>query len=199
MADSLQNLRSAIDAVDARLVDLLQQRAQLAQRVGRLKEVDAAPVYRPEREAEVLRRVAAAAAGGPLGVAALQGVFRQIMSVCRALERRPSVAFLGPAGTFTELALLRQFGSEVQTSACATIDEVFRAAEAEQVDFAVVPAENSTEGAVNRTLDLLLTTPLRIIAEVSIPIRHHLLTRHGSLAGVTRILAHPQALAQCIG
>jgi chorismate mutase/prephenate dehydratase len=193
----LQALRRSIDEIDNKLVALLAERAKLAQQVGRLKDAAHAPVYRPEREAEVLRNVAAANPG-PLADAALTSIFREVMSACRALERRVRVAYLGPAGTFSEQALLKQFGSAADALPCLSIDEVFRAAEAGSADFAVVPVENSTEGSVTRTLDLLLATPLSIVAESTLPISHHLLTASGTMEGVTRIAAHPQALAQCV-
>jgi chorismate mutase/prephenate dehydratase len=192
----LQPLREAIDEVDRRLVELLAERARLAQQVGILKQQAAAPVYRPERESEVLRRVRALNRG-PLSDDALAGVFREIMSVCRTLERPLSVAYLGPEGTFSELALRRQFGESVEAEPCLSIDDVFRATEAGACDFGIVPVENSTEGSVTRTLDLLLATSLRIVAEVSLPVQHCLLTRSGALAGVVAVGAHPQALAQC--
>ncbi len=197
MDDPLKALRSTIDDVDRRLVQLLNERARLAQQIGELKQAEGAPVYRPEREAEVLRRVAAGNAG-PLSDAGLLAVFREVISACRSLEHAIRVAFLGPVGTFSEIALLKQFGSSVEAVPCLSIDEVFRALEAGGVDFAVAPVENSTEGSVTRTLDLLLATPLVIVAEVSLPINHHLMTRSGQMQGVTRICAHAQALAQCV-
>jgi chorismate mutase/prephenate dehydratase len=196
--DRLQPLRERIDALDARLVELLNERAQVAQQVGRMKHEEGAPVFRPEREAEVLRKVAAAS-GGPLAEAGLANVFREVMSACRALERPLTVAFIGPAGTIYETAMQRQFGSSVKGLACATLDEVFRATEAGGADFGIVPVENSSEGAVSRTLDLLLATPLRVLSEVSVPVHHNLLTRSGAMEGITRICAHSQALAQCAG
>jgi chorismate mutase/prephenate dehydratase len=126
-------------------------------------------------------------------------VFCEVISACRALERPLTVAYLGPAGTFSEMAMQRQFGSSVTGLPCATFDEVFRATEAGTADLAIVPLENSSEGAVGRTLDLLLATPLKIVAEVSVPVQHHLLTKSGSMSGVTRVCAHSQALAQCAG
>jgi len=194
----LQPLRDAIDRVDAQLVELLNERARLASEVGRLKgEVDA-PVLRTEREAEVVRKVATASRG-PLSAAALANVFREIMSACRALERPLTVAFLGPAGTFSETAMHRQFGTSVTGLPCATLDEVFRATEAGSADAGIVPLENSSEGAVSRTLDLLLATPLKLLAELSLAVNHNLLTRSGSMEGVQCICAHSQALAQCAG
>ena len=194
----LAPLRDAIDSIDTQLVTLLNQRAEIARRVGEVKGTVGAPVFRPEREAEVIRKVVAKSAG-PLPDASVGAVFREIMSACRALERPLAIAYLGPAGTFSEAAMVRQFGTSVNGVPCATLDEVFRAAEAGTVDFAIVPMENSTEGAVSRTLDLLLATPLKIIGEVSIPVHHNLLTASGTLAGITRVAAHSQALAQCAG
>jgi chorismate mutase/prephenate dehydratase len=197
MDDELGSLRRSIDDVDARLVALLAERARLAQQVGRVKESSGAPVYRPEREAEVLRRVAQANSG-PLPDAALAAVFREVMSACRALERSIRVAYLGPPGTFSEQALRKQFGAAADAVPCLSIDEIFRCAEAGGAEFAIVPVENSTEGSITRTLDLLLATPLSIVAEVSLPISHHLLTRSGTMDGVVRIVAHAQSLAQCV-
>jgi chorismate mutase/prephenate dehydratase len=198
MDEQLQPLREAIDGLDRRIVELLNERARLALEVGRVKRTGNAPVYRPEREAEVLRKVAAMSAG-PLTGAAVAGVYREVISACRALERPLHVAYLGPPGTFSELAMIRQFGSSVNGEPAASIDDVFRAAETGAADFAVVPVENSTEGAVSRSLDLLLLTPLKIMAEVSVPVRHHLLTQSGTMDGVVRIVSHPQSFAQCIG
>jgi chorismate mutase/prephenate dehydratase len=198
MDEQLKPLRDSIDELDRRLVELLNERARLAQQVGQLKHSGNAPVYRPEREAEVLRKIASIN-GGPLTEAALTGVYREVISACRALERPLQVAYLGPAGTFSELAMIKQFGSGVAGEPCVSIDEVFRAAETGHTNFAVVPVENSTEGAVSRSLDLLLITPLKILAEVSVAVRHHLLTQSGNLDGIKRVCTHPQTLAQCIG
>ena len=196
MDDRLQPLRNAIDAVDRQLIELLNQRARLAIEVGHVKQASGAPVYRPEREAEVLRKIAGLNQG-PLTEAGVTGVWREVMAACRALERPVTVAFLGPAGTFSELALVRQFGNAVAREPCGSIDDVFRAVEAGSTDYGIVPVENSTEGSVTRTLDLLLATPLRILAEVALPVHHNLLTLDGGMSRVKRICAHAQALAQC--
>lgn len=198
MDEKLLPLREQIDQVDRKLIELLNERARLALEVGHVKRSSNAPVYRPEREAEVLRKVGTLNQG-PLTEAAVTGVFREVISACRALERPLRVAYLGPPGTFSELAMIKQFGSGIGGNPAVSIDEVFRAAETGAADFAVVPVENSTEGAVSRSLDLLLMTPLRILAEVSVPVRHHLLTQSGSLDGITRVVTHAQTLAQCIG
>jgi len=196
MTDKLTPLRQQIDAIDAQILDLLSQRGRIAQEVGHVKAETDAPVFRPEREAQVLRGVAERNPG-PLKNSDVQTIFREVMSACRALEKRVTVAYLGPAGTFSEQAVYQQFGSAVQGLPCASIDEVFRATEAGTADFGVVPVENSSEGAINRTLDLLLATTTLISGEVSIPVHHSLMTKTGSMEGVTVVCAHSQALAQC--
>lgn len=192
----LDQLRQGIDAVDAQILEALNRRARLAQQVGELKKTTDAPVYRPEREAQIMARLRERNSG-PLSGDAIEAIYREVVSACRELERRMRVAYLGPPGTFSEMALLRHFGSSVDPVPCASIDDVFRATEAGTADFGVVPVENSTEGAVNRSLDLLLQTPLTISGEVSVPVHHNLLTRSGTMEGIARICAHPQALAQC--
>lgn len=194
MADPLLELRSRIDALDTRLLKLLSERAKLAQRIGEVK--GGAAVYRPEREAQILRRIAELNPG-PLSAAALRQIYIEIMSACRSLEDHLSVAYLGPAGTYSEQAALKAFGGSTPFQACATIDEVFRQVEAGTTGHAVVPVENSTEGAVGRTLDLLLTTRAKICGEVLLPIHHCLMSRARRVGAVKRVYAHPQSLAQC--
>lgn len=194
----LARLRTEIDAVDARMVDLMNQRARLAQEVGEVKKVTNAPVWRPEREAQIFARLRDINPG-PLPGQAIEAVYRELISACRELERRMRIAFLGPVGTFSEQAVLGFFGQGVELVPCPNFDEIFRATEAGTVDFGVVPVENSSEGAINRSLDLLRSSPLLISGEISVPVRHHLLTARGTLEGITRICAHPQALAQCQG
>ena len=194
--DKLKPLRDQIDAIDAQLLALLNERARVAQQVGHVKAETNAPVFRPEREAQVLSRIAGTNPG-PLLSSDLQSIFREVMSACRALENRVTVAFLGPVGTYSEQAVWRQFGQSVDALPCVSIDEVFRSVEAGTAGFGVVPVENSTEGTVNRTLDLLLQTTLSISGEVALPVHHSLMTRSGSMDKVMRICAHSQALAQC--
>lgn len=194
--DQLRPLREKIDALDAQILSLLNERARVAQSVGHIKEKVNAPVFRPEREAQVLRQIAETNPG-PLHSRDLQVIYREVMSACRALEKRVTVAYLGPEGTFSEQAVYQQFGHAVTAVPCASIDDVFRDVEAGTADFGVVPVENSSEGVVNRTLDLFLTTSLTISGEVAIAVHHNLMTRTGTMEGVTRICAHPQALAQC--
>jgi chorismate mutase/prephenate dehydratase len=192
----LLSLRTQIDAVDRDLLALLNRRAGLAQAVGELKKHEGSVVFRPEREAQVIDGLKAVNAG-PLKSDSVAPIWREIMSACRALETPTRVAYLGPAGTFSELAALGYFGSSIARVSCASIDEVFRSCSAGAADFGVVPVENSTEGVVARSLDLFLTEPLFIIGETSLAVRHNLLRREQSLDGVTAVCAHPQALAQC--
>ena len=204
MDESLQAqlapLRARIDAIDAQILELLSQRALTAQEVGVVKHAAQAdgPVLRPEREAEVIRGLQARNPG-PFPNAAVASVWTEIMSACRGLERGMTVAYLGPQGSFSEQAAFEQFGHSVQGLPCASFDDVFRAIEGGLADVGRVPVENSTEGAVNRSMDLLLNTPLKIMGERSLLIRHCLMTQSGTMDGITTISAHPQALAQCQG
>lgn len=194
MTDKLKRLREQIDALDARLLKLLSARARLAQRVGHVKQ--GAAVYRPEREAQILRRVAEHNPG-PLPDRALQRIYTEIMSGCRALEDSMTVAYLGPEGTYSQEASLKHFGGMAPLVACTSIDEVFRRIEMDTAGFAVVPVENSTEGAVGRTLDLLLSTGAKICGEVLLPIRQCLMSRSRTLEAVQKVYSHTQSLAQC--
>jgi chorismate mutase / prephenate dehydratase len=193
MSDSIKGIRRSIDALDRRLVRLLSARARLAQRIGRLKEGAA---YRPEREAQVLRAIIRSNPG-PLADGVLARLFTEIMSACRALEDSLSVAYLGPHGTFSQEAALKQFGANAALVPCLSIDEVFRQVETAATGYAVVPVENSTEGAIGRTLDLLLATPSKICGEVMLPIRQCLMSRAGKLSGIRKVYSHTQSLAQC--
>lgn len=197
-APALQQLRERIDAVDRELLALLNRRASLALEVGELKKKDGSPVFRPEREAQVIDGLKASNPG-PLQTDSVAPIWREIMSACRALEMPTRVAYLGPAGTFSELAALGYFGSSLVRVPCTSIDEVFRVTSAGAADYGVVPVENSTEGVVARSLDLFLHTPLFIVGETSLFVRHNLLRRVQNLQGISAVLAHPQALAQCHG
>ena len=189
--------REAIDRLDRELLSRLNERAQHAQAIGELKAGSGAPAYRPEREAQVLSGLLAANTG-PLTSEHVTGVFRQVMSACLSLEQTLHVAYLGPAGTYSHAAVTKHFGGFVDAVPCATIDEVFRAIESGRADYAVVPVENSTEGAVGRTLDLMCTTDLTICGEVKLRIQQNLLCNAASLASVTRVYSHAQSLAQCV-
>jgi len=194
MTDLLKDFRSDIDAIDAKVLKLVNERAKLAREIGHVKEDGV--IYRPEREAQVLRMMQEANEG-PLASEAVSNIFRAVMSNCRALEKKLSIAFLGPIGTYTEEAALKQFGEGCNAIVCGSIDEVFRTLEADQADYAVVPVENSTEGAVGLTLDLLLSSPLKICGEVTLPIHHCLLSKQADISEISHIFSHAQSLAQC--
>ncbi|MDB5841465.1 MAG: pheA [Herminiimonas sp.] len=194
--NKLKPLREQIDAIDNQILELLNRRAGVALEVGHIKAEINAPVFRPEREAQVLRNVAERNPG-PLPGTDVQTIFREIMSACRGLEKRVTVAYLGPVGTYSEQAVHQQFGHAIDAMPCVSFDEVFRATEAGTADFGIVPVENSTEGAVNRTLDLMLQTTLAISGELSLPVHHSLMTASGTMDGINRIYAHSQSLAQC--
>jgi chorismate mutase / prephenate dehydratase len=194
MADELAKLRERIDALDLEILRLVNERAGLARDIGKIK--GEAVVYRPEREAQVLRRISKNNPG-PLPGGSVTRLFTEIISACRALEDSLSVACLGPKGTFSEEAAIKHFGTQAPAALCASIDDVFRAVESGAVGYGVVPVENSTEGAVGRTLDLLLSTPLRMCGEVLLPVHQNLLGRAAAAADIKRIYSHAQSLAQC--
>ncbi len=200
MADDqkLQQIRARIDEIDRQLQTLITERARCAQEVARLKDVagDDSEYYRPEREAQILRTVVSRNQG-PLADEDLARLFREIMSACLALQRPMKVAYLGPEGTFTQAAVHKHFGHAVDAVPLGAIDEVFREVESTAVHYGVVPIENSTEGAVNHTLDMFMVSNLRICSEVELRIHHNLLAREGELEDVQRIYAHQMALAQC--
>ena len=191
--DALQRHRASIDAIDDEILKLVSERATHAQAIGRLKN---GTVYRPEREAQVLRRVKEANPG-PLSGETVARLFREIMSACLALEKPLAIAYLGPQGTFTQAAAIKHFGHAAQTEPCASIDEVFRQVEAGMTDYGVVPVENSTEGMVSRTLDLLLQSPLSICGEVELRVHQFLLRKSGGLDGIRKVYSHAQSIAQC--
>lgn len=194
MSEELKKCREQIDSIDEQLLQLVSRRAQLAHTIGNLK--NGGPIYRPEREAQVLRRLLDQNPG-PLSGEAITAIFRTVMSNCRALEKELSVAFLGPLGTFSEEAANKQFGGLSKPVQCASIDEVFQTVETGAVDYGVVPVENSTEGGIGRTLDLLLQTSLYICGEIALPVHHNLLSKVSDKSGVTKLYSHAQSLAQC--
>ena len=196
MTKTLPELRVQIDALDLELLALLNQRASLAHEVGEIKRMDGSPVFRPDRETQVISSLQAVNPG-PLKGQSVAVIWREIMSACRALEAAQRVAYLGPAGTFSEQAALQYFGSSIERMPCASIDEVFRATAAGSAEFGVVPVENSSEGVISRSLDLLLNSPQHIVGETSFLVRHNLLRLTPTLANIEVVYGHPQALAQC--
>ncbi|HAF91296.1 MAG TPA: chorismate mutase, partial [Pseudomonas sp.] len=201
-ADQLKALRVRIDNLDERILELISERARCAQEVARVKtaslgEGEKPVFYRPEREAWVLKHIMELNKG-PLDNEEMARLFREIMSSCLALEQPLRVAYLGPEGTFSQAAALKHFGHSVISQPMAAIDEVFREVVAGAVNFGVVPVENSTEGAVNHTLDSFLEHDIVICGEVELRIHHHLLVGENTKTDrITRIYSHAQSLAQC--
>jgi chorismate mutase/prephenate dehydratase len=194
----LSEIRVIIDRLDEQIQGLITQRAEAAQEVAQIKlrHDPQAQFYRPEREAEVLRRVKKRNQG-PLDNETMARLFREIMSACLALEQTLEVAFLGPEGTFTQAAALKHFGHAVRTVPMASIPDVFRDVESGSCHFGVVPVENSTEGVISHTLDTFMNSPLKICGEVMLRIHHHLISNAASLASIQRVFSHQQSLAQC--
>lgn len=180
--------RNAIDSIDAEILRLLNERAGHAHAIGELKGTGA--VYRPEREVAVLRRIQDLNRG-PLPDESVTRLFREIMSECLAVERPLTIAYLGPKGTFTQQAAIKHFGHAAHTMACTTIDNCFKQVETRQADYLVAPVENSTEGSVGRTLDLLAVTALKACGEVVVRIHHNLLRKDShEIGGITKVFAH---------
>ena len=198
MSNALADLRIEIDAIDQELLALLNKRARVAEKVGDVKKIEGTPFFRPDRVAKVIEKIQQSNTG-PLKSDHVAAVWREIMSACLALESVVRVAYLGPTGTFSEQAALQFFGASIEHIPCASIDEVFRAAASGGASYGVVPVENSTEGVVSRSLDLFLNSPLHIVGETSLMVRHNLLRLTNSMDGIEAIYAHPQALAQCQG
>jgi len=196
----LKKLRARIDEIDDSLLALISERAKIAQDIARVKGGHAGNhgFYRPEREAQVLRHVIERNKG-PLLEEEMARLFREIMSACLALEQVLDIAYLGPEGTFTQTAALKHFGHSVNTTAFASIDQVFREVEAGACQYGVVPIENSIEGVVNHTLDMLINSSLLICGEVELRIHHHLMSKAKSIKDIEEIYSHQQSLAQCRG
>ncbi len=189
--------RKQIDQIDGDILALMNKRITAAKSIGTIKSTLEEPdFYRPEREAQVLRRLKSMN-NGPLDDFGVESLYREIMSVTRGMEAGLSVSVLGPKGTYTELAARQHFGSAVEIIYSPDIDEIFRSTESGQTNFAVVPVENSTEGGVNATLDRLITTSLLICSEINFKVHHNLLGCVDCMENIDRVYAHGQALAQC--
>ena len=196
--EQLSEVRAQIDGLDQQIQDLITQRANWAQKVraakGELKST--VDYYRPERESQILRRVLDRNEG-PLSNEVLLRLFREIMSACLAQQEPLKVGFLGPEGTFSQQALYKHFGHSTQTLPLASIEEVFQEIESGNADFGVVPVENSGQGTIQSTLDMFLTSKLKICGEVELRVHQHLLSRTGRMEDIERVYSHPQSLAQC--
>lgn len=196
----LAAVRAQIDGLDRQIQQLIAERAQWAHQVGKAKGKLAAAVdyYRPEREAQVLRRVVDRNEG-PLGDETLVRLFREIMSACLAQQEPLKIGYLGPEGTFSQQAVHKHFGHSAKGLPLASIEEVFQEVAAKHADFGVVPVENSGQGTIQSTLDMFLTSPLTICGEVELRVHQYLLSRTGRLDDIERVYSHPMSLAQCGG
>ena len=192
---NLSNLRKKIDNIDREIIQFLNKRASLAKDVGKLKKRTGRGVYVPDREVQIYKNILQKNKG-PLSGKALMAIYREIMSGSLALEKNLKIAYLGPEATFTHLAAIKKFGSQVDYSSCSSITEVFREVEVGRSDYGVIPVENSTEGAVSHTLDMFIDSDLKICSEVLLDISHNLIGRC-ALKSVKRIYSNPQVFGQC--
>ncbi len=195
-AQQLSALRDRIDRINQQLLELLGERARLAIEIGHLKRANGAEVYQPLREQEIIEGLLRRNPG-PLGPDHVRRIFTEIISACRALERALRVAFLGPEYSYTHMAAVNRFGASAEFVPADSIASVFAAIDGGQADLGVVPVENSTEGPVTLTLDLLIDTPLQIVGELMLPVRHALLSLSGERGAIGRIISHQQSLGQC--
>jgi len=194
--ESVDGLRKKIDQADGKIVELLNQRASLARKIGLKKSLGKEEVYVPSREKEIHQRVSDLNRG-PLSGQALRSIYREILSASRSLEASLKIAYFGPEATFTHMAAREKFGSSATFIPLASIPDVFQEVGQGRADYGVVPIENSTEGVVTHTLDMLVEADVRICAEASLEIHLYLLSRSGRAGDIQRIVSHPHALAQC--
>ena len=195
----LTDIRADIDRIDRELMRLINERAGHAMDAGhtkRARDGDDTPLYRPDREAQLLRRVAQINPG-PISNEAMRRVVMEVVSACRAMELSLTVAYLGPSGTYTEAAAFKHFGHAVNTSSQSSIDAVFREVESGACAYGVVPIENSTEGVVSHTLDEFVNSDLSICGEILVPVNHCLLTNASAMSNIQCVYSHQQSLAQC--
>ncbi|MBI4972156.1 MAG: prephenate dehydratase [Candidatus Omnitrophica bacterium] len=192
----LEDLRKKIDHLDEKIIQLLNDRTDVALKIGELKKENGAPIYAPDRESEVYAKISSMGKHGPLPSDALKAVYREIMSAALALERPLAIAYLGPEATFTHLASISKFGSSVNYKPCSNIGDVFTEVEKKNADYGVIPIENSTEGAVNYTLDMFIESDLKICSEIIFNIEHHLMSSM-KLQDIKRVYSNPMVFGQC--
>ena len=193
---SLDRVRKKIDAIDAKVLSLLNDRARASREIGQLKMKEGQGVYAPHREKQVLDRLKSSNKG-PMTPEAIEAIYREIMSFSISLEKKVKIAYLGPPVTYTHQAAQKKFGSSVDYEACTTITDVFSEVEQGRADYGVVPVENSTEGAVNHTLDMFIDSSLRIYGEIFLPIHHYLLSKSVPLKDIVQVYSKDQVFGQC--
>jgi len=192
---SIENLRAQIDRIDAQMVGLLNRRVRAAQAIGKLKNATGGPVYAPQREAQIHRRLASLNKG-PLPADSLRAIYTEIISACRASERKLHVAFLGPEGTFSHQAARSQFGASFDGVPAASISQVFSEVEAGRADYGVVPIENSSEGGVGATKDAFVDSDLKVCCEFFLRVHHALMAQPG-VRRFTSIYSKAEVFGQC--
>lgn len=192
----LKKLRNQVDVLDSKILQLLNQRAELVKKIGKIKSLRNKQFYAPEREKEILSRIMKNNQG-PLPTEAAKEIFSEILHACRSLEKKLKIAYLGPEATFTHQAAIKNFGKSADYISTKSISDVFAEVEKGRADYGVVPIENSTEGVINYTLDMFIESDLKICAETLLEISHYLLSKTGDLKKIKRIYSHLQAFAQC--
>ena len=192
----LKSLRKRIDEIDSDILKLLNKRAEVILQIGRIKGRSKDPVYVPDREQDVYRKLLSHNSG-PLSNESLKAIFREVMSGSLQLERPTSIAYLGPEYTFTHIAGLKKFGSSVKYKDCPTITDVFSEVEKGRADYGVVPIENSIDGAVNHTLDMFADSTLKICSEIFLEINHSLLSKRADKGSIKRIYSKAEVFGQC--
>ncbi len=193
---NIGEVRKKIDEIDHKLVEMLNERANCALEIGKMKNKSERSIFAPEREKQVIEGVLRNNKG-PLSDRTMSAIFREIISACRALEKPITVAYLGPAGSYTHIASIQKFGESTDFLPANSIPDVFSMVEHKEANYGMVPVENSTEGIVNHTLDMFLLSDLRICAEIYAPISHNLLSSGNDLSQIKRIYSRPEAIAQC--
>lgn len=191
----IKNKRKEIDTIDKQIIALLNKRAKVSKEIGLIKRKLNKEIYAPEREKEIIKNIKKINKG-PLTNESLSSIYREIMSSSFALEKPLKIAYLGPQATFTHLAALHKFGSEVSYNACESIAEVFLDVERGNSDYGVVPIENSIEGAVSHTLDMFVDSDLKICSEIILDISHNLLGNY-KIKDIKRVYSNPQVFGQC--
>ncbi len=194
---NLEQIRKKIDQLDAKIIELLNERTELALEIGKLKESAGSEIYSPERESEIYEKIDATSKG-PLPKDSLKAIYREVMSAALSLEKPLSVAYLGPEATFTHLAALSKFGSSVHYVSCGSISDVFGEVDRKRADYGVIPVENSIEGAVSHSLDMFIDSELKICSEIPFEISHNLMGL-GTVKNIRRIYSNPQVFGQCRG
>ena len=193
----LKRFRKKVDQIDSNILRLLNERAGITLKIGNLKSKKTKPSFSPAREAQVYSRLIKTQNRGLLKEDTVKAIYREIMSGSLALQNPPRIAYLGPEATFTHIAALKKFGKSLEYIKCGSIADVFTETELDRADYGVVPIENSTEGAVNYTLDLFIDSELKICSEAYLPIKHTLMSKSKKFSSIEKVYSHEQVLAQC--